>query len=186
VEIIDFEASSGTGNNHSVTARSLTQICPSSHEVGDDAAGTSTGGGPDAGVGVGDGVAGAGVPLAASSTGAGCPGTAGALVGWDDSALGGVFGATPPGSSNTGASIPAPMFIPGLIVGSDGLGLEPAPIRYRELLAVRALALLGLSPGVLPGMALAAADGSLVAAARIPRASKPAGGPTGMMLGLKE
>jgi hypothetical protein len=61
VGVIDFEASAGNGNKHSVTARSLTQICSSFHEVGDDAAGTSTGGGPaEVGAGVDVGVAAAG------------------------------------------------------------------------------------------------------------------------------
>ncbi|TLH56960.1 hypothetical protein C1S80_23240 [Mycolicibacterium aubagnense] len=118
--------------------------------------------------------------------GAGCPGTAGAVVGWADSEPGAVFGAAPPGSSSVGTSIPAPILVPGATVGSVGLGVRPAPIRYRILLEVSRFALLGLSPNALPGKPSAFMAGSTLTAARTPRASYAAGGGLVIQLGAKE
>ncbi|WP_071289261.1 hypothetical protein [Mycolicibacterium llatzerense] len=77
------------------------------------------------------------------------------------------------------------MFVPGLTVGSVGLGLSPAPIRYRVLLEVNRLALLGLTPNALPGMPSAAIAGSTVTPVRTPRASYAAGGGLVIQLGAK-
>ncbi|TLH69074.1 hypothetical protein C1S80_03025 [Mycolicibacterium aubagnense] len=71
-------------------------------------------------------------------------------------------------------------------MGSVGAGLEPAPIRYRVLLDVSTLALLGLNPRALAGIPSAAIAGSTPTVARIPRASNAAGGGTGMMLAGQE